>query len=131
MSYGKLSYIQKMREFGHEHFGGKFQPLDNLIEISDYHALLKDIDIALFNHKRQQAMGTTITLLSLGKTVYMRPETTQWKFLDSLGIKVNDINTMARMSLLDEKSRNKNIKIAKNYFKKTRLLTQLNNIFSY
>ena len=120
-----------MRRFGYVHFGGKFQPLDNLIEIGSYHALLKDIDIALFNHKRQQAMGTTITLLSLGKTVYMRPETTQWKFFDSLGIKVNDINTVAHMRLLDEKSRNKNIKIASNYFKKTRLLTQLNNIFRY
>ena len=131
LSYGKLSYIEKMREFGHEHFGGKFQPLDKLIEIGSYHTLLKDIDIALFNHKRQQAMGTTITLLSLGKTVYMRPETTQWKFLDNLGIKVKDINTVAQMRLLDEKSRNKNIKIANNYFKKTRLLTQLNNIFNY
>ena len=76
-------------------------------------------------------MGTTITLLSLGKTVYMRPETTQWKFLENLGIKIKDINTVAQMRLLDEKSRNKNIKIANNYFKKTRLLTQLNNIFNY
>ena len=131
LSYGKLSYIEKMREFGHEHFGGKFQPLDKLIEIGSYHNLLTDIDIALFNHRRQQAMGTTITLLSLGKTVYMRPETTQWKFLENLGIKIKDINTVAQMRLLDEKSRNKNIKIANNYFKKTRLLTQLNNIFNY
>ena len=131
LSYGKLSYIQKIKKHGYELFGEKFQPLDNLIEFGDYHKLLKSVDIAFFNHKRQQAMGTTITLLSLGKTIYIRPRTTHWEFLDRLGIKVKDINEAAQIKLLDETHRNINIEIANKYFKKTLLLTQLSNIFRF
>ena len=76
-------------------------------------------------------MGTTITLLSLGKTIYIRPRTTHWEFLDRLGIKVKDINEAAQIKLLDETHRNINIEIANKYFKKTLLLTQLSNIFRF
>ena len=45
----------------------------------------------MFNHNRQQAMGNTITLLGLGKKVYMRRGVAQWSFFESHKIKVFDI----------------------------------------
>ena len=45
----------------------------------------------MFNHKRQQAMGNTITLLGLGKKVFMRNDVTQWGFFYRNDIKVFDI----------------------------------------
>lgn len=39
-------------------------------------------------------MGNTITLLGLGKTVYMRSDTTQWQFFKEKEIVVGDVEAI-------------------------------------
>lgn len=48
----------------------------------EYLGLLAKIDIAILNHKRQQAMGNITTLLGLGKKYILgdRDDITSWKF---------------------------------------------------
>jgi hypothetical protein len=51
-----------------------------------YLEFLGRIDIAIFNHRRQQGMGNIITLLGLGKKVYLRKDTTSGSALTNMGI---------------------------------------------
>ncbi|MBH0038955.1 TDP-N-acetylfucosamine:lipid II N-acetylfucosaminyltransferase [Pseudoalteromonas sp. SWN166] len=126
LSYGSKEHAQQVITQGKEWFGDKFKPLTKFMVFKDYLVFLGSIDIAIFNHKRQQAMGNTITLLGLGKTVYIRRDTTQWKFFKDKGIKINDIEQLECLDCLKE---NKNIDIVKEYFSKSNYLDQLKMLF--
>ena len=130
LSYGKASYIMNIRKKGFEYFREKFHPLDKFMDYQNYISLLSEVDIALFNHKRQQAMGTTITLLALGKTLYLRPDTNQWNFLADLGVTVKNINDAGKLTPLDEATRRKNMMLVHTHFSISRLIAQLDNLFS-
>ena len=45
------------------YFWRKFKPLVDFMPFDEYLNLLAKVDIAIFNHKRQQAMGNTTILL--------------------------------------------------------------------
>lgn len=77
LSYGNQDYAQTIIEQGQQHFDDKFEALTEHMPFNQYLEFLGKIDIAIFNHKRQQAMGNTITLLGLGKKVFMRSDVTQ------------------------------------------------------
>jgi len=126
LSYGPQEHAQKVIKQGKEWFGDKFKPLTSFMPFEEYLQLLSNIDIALFNHKRQQAMGNTITLLGLGKTVYVDSSTTQWKFFEDKGIKVNDID---KFDSLELEKNNENIEIIRNYFSIKNYHKQLQKIF--
>lgn len=91
LSYGDAEYGREVIEKAHCILGDKFIPMTNLIPHGEYQAFLDDIDIALFNHNRQQAMGTIINLLGMGKKVYMPSDIASWDFLASKGIEVYDV----------------------------------------
>ncbi len=81
LTYGKNDYADTVIRKGEVIFGEKFFPLTAHMEFSKYLTLLADIDIAVFGHERQQAMGTIRTLLGLGKKVYMNQDLTSAKAL--------------------------------------------------
>lgn len=126
LSYGDKSHAKKVIAKGKELFGDKFTALTDFMPFEEYLQFLGTVDIAIFNHKRQQAMGNTITLLSLGKTVFIRSDTTQWQFFKEKKIKVyNSIN----LDFLDKKEHLDNIQKVKEYFSEENLINQLNLIF--
>lgn len=127
LSYGSPEYAQQVITQGKEWFGDKFKPLTEFMPFVDYLSFLASVDIAIFNHKRQQAMGNTITLLGLGKTVYIRNDTTQWQFFIGKGIKVNDIE---QLKCLDCLKGNKNIDIIKDYFSMSNYVEQLKSLLN-
>lgn len=91
LSYGnELAYRDQVVEVGKSLFGDKFTPLVDFMALEDYVKLLNNVDIAIFDHWRQQAMGVTLSLLSLGKTVYMRKGTESYNSLVNRGFKVFD-----------------------------------------
>ena len=95
LSYGhQLDYKQSVKEEGYKLFGDKFKPIEDFMSLDDYRDLLKSIDIAVFNHWRQEAMGVTLTLLSLGKIVYVNSNTTSFKSLTNRGFKIFDNNLL-------------------------------------
>lgn len=126
LSYGNQEYAQKVIKQGQEWFGDKFKPITKLIPFEEYLKLLGSIDIAIFNHRRPQALGNTITLLGLGKTVYVHGDTPQWSFFTDKGIVVGDTKLLANLKPLDTEG-NK-LKIKKN-FSEENLKSQLNNVF--
>ncbi len=91
LSYGNKNNAEIIFKEGVKRFGDKFKPLVEYLLLEEYVELLSKIDVAIFNHKRQQAMGNIITLLGLGVKVYMRSDVTQWSFFEKHEIKVFDI----------------------------------------
>lgn len=91
LSYGDYNnYRDAVIEKGTTIFGNKFMPLTTFMNADNYNEFLSQIDIAIFNHKRQEAMGVTLALLSMGKVVYMNCGTTAFRSLNERGIRVFD-----------------------------------------
>lgn len=128
LSYGSQDHAAKVIEFGEMKFGDIFQAMTDFMPFEKYIEFLADIDIALFNHRRQQAMGNATTLLGIGKTVYMRSDISSWTFFKKLGLAVFDIERFD-LTELSEAQANENRKIVSNYFSETNLVNQLEDLF--
>lgn len=126
LAYGNKAYAQKVIDKSKLLFGDKVTCFTQLMPFEKYLEFLGTIDIAIFNHKRQQAMGNTITLLGLGKTVYIRSDTTQWQFFEEKNISINDINNLDSLSA---KSNKHSIDIIKDYFSEDNYRQQLGRLF--
>lgn len=90
LSYGDAKYREKVIEEGIRIFEEKFKAIVNFMPYEEYLKLLAQIDIAIFNHERQQAMGNITLLLGMGKKVFLRKDITTIGFFKSLGIQVFD-----------------------------------------
>ena len=128
LSQGDKEYAQEVIKKGKSIFDAKFEVLTDFIPFDEYLDLLAEVDIAIFNHNRQQAMGNTITLLGLGKKVYMRTSVTPWNTFQNIGIKIFDVKNVI-LDLLDEEIKQQNQKRVKEYFSKENYLIQLNKLF--
>ncbi len=128
LSYGDKDHANKVIEKGKAWFGDKFIPLTSFMKFGDYINLLKKIDIAIFNHNRQQAMGNTITLLSMKKTVIMRRDVSHYDFLTSLGL-VLSTNIDSPLKKIDKEALQANSQIISDYFSKDNLKKQFSLIF--
>lgn len=128
LSYGDQYHAKKVIEQGREWFGDKFIPLTELMPIDEYLGFLKSLDIAIFSHRRQQAMGNTITLLALGKTVFMRCDVSQWRFLTGLGITLKDVGGLT-LQPIERQTAQENSQIVQSYFSRETLIKQLSVIF--
>ena len=128
LSYGPVDYAEKMKNLGNELFGDKFIPLLDFMPFEKYLELLREIDIAVFAHKRQQAMGNVISLLGFGKKVFMSIDITPWRVFQELGIKSFDLQAFD-ISIIDDNIRTKNELLIEEYFSLAALVNQWRNIF--
>ncbi|MBD3808756.1 MAG: TDP-N-acetylfucosamine:lipid II N-acetylfucosaminyltransferase, partial [Epsilonproteobacteria bacterium] len=128
LSYGDQEYAKEVILKGKEIFGDKFIPLTEFMPFEKYLEFLSEIDIAIFAHKRQQAMGNTITLLGLGKKVYMRSDITPWQLFKDIDVKVFDVENID-IELIDVEMQKQNQEKIKDYFSKENYLHQLQNLF--
>ncbi|PKG75872.1 hypothetical protein CXF86_04735 [Shewanella sp. GutCb] len=129
LSYGDNKHASEVISKGRDWFGEKFVPLNDFMSFDKYLEFLGSIEIAIFNHRRQQAMGNTITLLGLGKTVYIREDTSQWELFKSQNIVVKSLNSFC-LELMTPDIRAKNISAVKNTYSKEKLLRQYKAIIS-
>lgn len=90
LSYGDSSYAKFVISLGEKLFGKKFVPLTQFLDPHEYSKILASVDIAIFNHKRQQGLGNILALLYSGKKVYIRSDVSTWQFLNRIGITVYD-----------------------------------------
>lgn len=128
LSYGDMEYAKQVAQRGKDMFGDRFVALMEFMPFEKYLVLLAQIDIAVFAHKRQQAMGNTICLLGLGKKVYMRKDVTPWVMFDELGVKVFDVSKLDLLPLNVDVRKN-NQDCIKHYFSEGNLVKQWQNIF--
>ncbi len=129
LSYGNKKHAATVIKRGKEVFGDKFIPLTTFIPLEEYLEILSKIDIAIFNHWRQQAVGNITTLLGLGKTVYIRKEVTTWQLLEEKGIKILDFSLVTELLTLPESDRASNAEIIKRNYNKETLIKQSKEVF--
>jgi len=128
LSYGPEQYVGQVVQKGKELFGEKFIPLLDFMPFDKYLEILGQIDIAVFAHRRQQAMGNAITLLGLGKKVSMRSDVTSWQLFKDIGVKVFDFESLEASLISDSIKIDNSYKI-KEFFSEEKLKKQLRNIF--
>lgn len=129
LSYGSRSNAAEVEGHVKALFGDHATLLKDFMPPKDYYALLETIDIAVFNHERQQAMGNIITLLGMGKTVYLRHGVAHKQLFDDLGITCLNVEDFSLQPLSVESQR-RNTQRIRAYFSREKLAQQLNNIFS-
>jgi dTDP-N-acetylfucosamine:lipid II N-acetylfucosaminyltransferase len=99
LSYGDKEYAREIAKLGAEIFGAKFKPLLDWMAPADYGDLLNRIDVGVFNHKRQQALGNIYHMMAAGKKVYIRSDGAMWSFFDSvLKAEVGDACELGKIS---------------------------------
>lgn len=128
LNYGSKKHARAMVELGTNMFGSSFEPILDYIKYDDYMSLLTTVDIAVFNHNRQQAMSTTRVLLGMGKTVYLRKETSSFEALNEIGGKVSNIEDFSLD--ISESDGIESAQAIKKYYSKQNLVNNLNTIYS-
>lgn len=129
LSYGNMEYAKEVIKRGKEIFKDNFIPLIEFMEYDEYLKFLSKIDIAIFAHDRQQAVGNIISLLSMKKTVYLKGSITTYKMLKDLGIKVKDFNKFENLEKFNDDILEKNKEIIKERFSERRLAEDWKKIF--
>lgn len=129
LSYGDLDYAKKVSKLGESMFGDKFIPLMEFMSLMQYEKILDEVDIAIFAHNRQQAMGNTINILGRGKKVYMRTDTSSYALFEKLGIKVFSLDDIVLERQSVDIAIDNNNKV-RDYFCEENLINQLKKIFS-
>jgi dTDP-N-acetylfucosamine:lipid II N-acetylfucosaminyltransferase len=128
LSYGDPAYAEEVVDYGRRLFGEAFKPLRKFVPLVEYQCLLNSVDIAIFDNNRQQALGNIISILGMGKTLYLRPETTVFRMLREKGFYVCELDSFTTRVLPREKSAH-NINHTKHEFSEAKLVSQLNQIF--
>lgn len=128
LSYGDQNNAEEIVEYGKFIFGEKFVALREFIPFDEYLNLLAIIDVAIFNHTRQQGMGNITTLLGLGKKIFIRNEITSWEFFNQINVAVFDMEFIDIKSL-NKKTRDQNRLIIAEYFSEENLVASLKEVF--
>lgn len=129
LSYGNRAYAEEIKQLGESLFGDRFYPLMDFIPLEKYNAILDEINIAVFAHNRQQAMGNKINLLGRGKAVYMRSDISSYALFKKLGITVYSLDDISLRALPQEIAIANNNRVC-NYFTEENLVKQLEIIFT-
>lgn len=126
LSYGDEEYSEQIQGIGRAMFGDRFIPVRQFLPYDEYLELLESIDIAIFNHDRQQGMGNIISHLGCGHKVYLRSDQTPWSVFVDRGIRVFDIAdgvSLEHEIMLD------NQVLVETHFSADRLVQQWKRIF--
>lgn len=131
LSYGNAKHAELVKQYGQEQLGESFIPLTTFMNLDEYVKLLSKIDVAIFNHKRQQAVGNIVTLLGFGKSVYIREDVTTTELLERVGVKLFPIGRdgITSIELLTPDEKERNIAKIKEFFSKEMLILQSKKIF--
>lgn len=128
LSYGDQEYAQVVAEKGRRQFEN-FTPIFELLPYEEYQNVLSTISIAMFGHKRQQAIGNIVSLLSFGKTVYLNKKISSWSFFENMGVTCYDVDSFSSLGLLSDREVEKNKKFVSQYFSLKNLVKQWDIIF--
>jgi dTDP-N-acetylfucosamine:lipid II N-acetylfucosaminyltransferase len=99
LAYGNPAYVAGVIARGRELFGERFEPLTDFLPPEQYAARIREVDAAIMNHGYQQALGNIIALLLLGRKVYVRSDTTPYRYFNDLGAPVYDTLRLPDLTL--------------------------------
>ena len=120
LSYGDKEYAKKINDYGKKFFGKKFIGIFDYMSFKEYCQYLKNIDILIFNHKRQQGLGNIFMLSYFEKKIYIRNDISSWNYLTKdLGLKLNSYENIKRETFkkfIKNNCKGNKEKVLKTYF---------------
>jgi len=128
--YGDKYYKRYITIKGRKLFKSNIFIMEKNVTLEQYIELLNDVEIAFFNHRRQQSLGNITSLLIMGKKVYINNKITTWKFFQRKGIKIFNINSQIDLKPLNKWSVSRNKNILKRLFSKERIKNDLAQLFN-
>ncbi|MEE9379538.1 MAG: TDP-N-acetylfucosamine:lipid II N-acetylfucosaminyltransferase [Candidatus Lokiarchaeia archaeon] len=133
LSYGFPTYIKKIIEKGKRFFGDRFIPLLDFLNSDIYFNILKQIDLAIMYHNRQQGMGNVQILVYLGKPICMK-KTSGFFYLVERSVSVFSTQDLERLILNEIKFTevmSKNNEIASHNLYGKSAITSINSLFKF
>ncbi|HJJ67796.1 MAG TPA: TDP-N-acetylfucosamine:lipid II N-acetylfucosaminyltransferase [Methanocorpusculum sp.] len=98
LSYGDKEYAKSVEEHAREIFGDKVIILDKMMSTESYNDILSTMDIAVFNHNRQQGVGNLTYMFQSGVKIFLNDDNPLCEYYAELNLPVNSINTIPEMS---------------------------------
>jgi len=89
--YGNQTLSKHLESIYATAFKTKLNFIRIRMRLEEYNKWLGSIDIALMNHRRTEAAGNIFVLLSMGKKVYMHPQSNLYKWLKEKNVVVYNI----------------------------------------
>ena len=109
LSYGNKDYAQEVQKYGKDIFKEKFIGLLEFLPPQEYAKYINNIDILVFNHKRQQGLGNINALAYLERKIYIRSDISSWMYLkEELGLEIYDTLNIEEETFKDFISNPKN-----------------------
>jgi dTDP-N-acetylfucosamine:lipid II N-acetylfucosaminyltransferase len=136
LSYGTPQYAEFVKERGIKYFGIKFNAMENFMSRTTYVQKLNKVDIGIMYHNRSQAFGNCITLLTLGKKLYLKRNNPLRQLFNKVGIIVFDAHTIKDLSFkefsepLSENEIKNNIDKISNLFSERKRLEYLTKLLN-
>lgn len=131
LSYGDSGYIKKVIDVGQTIFGNRFIPLTTYLPYEEYLEYLDQIDVAIFNHDRQEGFGNIIQLLGRGKKVSIRKDISTFSELKKHKILIFDSSENNYDSLINSNFEDiVDTKLVKEIFSHKALINQWEKIFN-
>ena len=102
LSYGgDPDYVKNVKSKGKYIFKDKITFIEDYMSKEDYFYFMKNIDICVFNHDRQQGLGNINLLLCIYKKVFIRSITTPYKYFTDKGIKIFKTDDIKHQTFTD------------------------------
>lgn len=98
LSYGEKKYADKVQKYAETHFPGKTIVLRDFMPYEEYSELLRRVDIAIFNSKRQIALGNIQNLIFSNVKLYMRQDGYMFEYFKGRGVPVFAIDKEEQIS---------------------------------
>jgi len=99
LSYGDSDYADEVSRYGKRLLGNKFVPIRNYMNKEDYYDFMKNVDIAIFNVSRQQALGNIYAHIAYQNIIYLRKKSVGTYYLRKiLSCKIRYIEDIGKMS---------------------------------
>lgn len=104
LSYnGNNKYKNEVIKIGKELFSERFIAMLDFVTKEEYFKILSNVDIGYFNYNRQEGLGNIYSLIMKGKTIYLKKDTSSYKFFIRKGIKIFNIEDTSILRRLSDR----------------------------
>lgn len=136
LSYGDPAYAKLVKDYYTNAFGAKATFIEEFLPREEYIKKLQEVDICIMYHNRSQALGNCITLLTLGKKLYLKKKNPLYAMFKKIGVLIFDAGSLDKISFeefkrpLSEQQITSNIQKLSLAFSEKRRLEDLSNLLN-
>jgi hypothetical protein len=98
LAYGNVIYANEVKKHYSSVFQKKVQYIEDFLPRDEYVKKLQQVDVCIMYHNRSQALGNCISLLTLGKKLYLKTNNPLWSLFKEIGVVVYDVNSIKSQS---------------------------------